>query len=122
LYYERSDVVTDNEKIARWAGWKDHEMFHGLQPPFTSPMPLSVPAYINDPVACFGLLDVLVEKGYEIYLEHCGSKWRCGRCGFLYHPYHPDAEWCVSVKDTKEAAIIAAVIEVIKREQEVKGE
>lgn len=55
--------MTDNEKIAKWAGVDYHictpEAFHCDGCANNLP---DLPDYPNDSAACFGLLDVLVSK------------------------------------------------------------
>jgi hypothetical protein len=55
--------MTD-EKIARWAGWT---FYKGWRNPAGNSK-VDCPNYLTECDACLGLLNVLVEKGYEVTL------------------------------------------------------
>lgn len=61
--------MTNNEKIARWAGWKRNRFDY------------RTPDYENSDAAAITLLPVVAEKGYYIdlitILNHKKNKWRC---------------------------------------------
>jgi len=108
--------MTDNEKIARWAGWTDHPMFHGLQPPEGSPMATSLPNYSTDAEAV-QLLNVLVEKGYSFNLYHYDTESGMGIClevNQKHTPYTSVVKRGASIHE----AITAAVLQVIEKEKE----
>ena len=89
----------DNKRIAEWAGLDIEQCRSGI------------PYYPNDPPACFGLLDVLVEKGYWVDLSLCAQGKSC-QIGI-----EPGVELYASlVQPTKELAILEAVSQVIEKE------
>jgi len=105
--------MTDNEKIARFAGWTDHPMFHGLQPPEGSPMATPLPSYSTDAEA-IQLLNVLVEKGYRYELSGMRTVNTSHWCG-IKKPY--DSCWIVEEhRSSINESILAAVLAVIERE------
>lgn len=94
--------MTDNEKIARWAGWVTDPLLGASA---------NCPNYPSDHAACFDLLDVLVSKGYYPSLKIT----------------KPSLEWGVDLngnrefvvrKPTKEQAIISAVLQVVEKEEQ----
>jgi hypothetical protein len=124
--------MTDTEKIAKWAGIKCwHEWaieFNSVEVKWkcekcgakkltysVETFPESPPAgpdYLNGP-AVYGLLDVLVGRGYSPCLFYdLDSKWSieiyCGGDFFL----------ATINKPTIHEAIVAAVLEVIRREED----
>ena len=107
--------MTDNEKLARWQGWK-------VQP--RGKVTPHIPDYRNDATACDSLLDTLVEKGFDVrlqsFLEDLASdRWQCSLWQIPTEQNDYDGSCIVDMfKPTRRAAVVAAVLELIGKELE----
>lgn len=101
--------MTDNEILARWQGNPNFSQITLILQTDTGYWP----DYPNDAAACDSLLDTLVEKGFEyrIYYtkenKHDVSVW-------------PDSGNVIDTLGhvTRRAAVVAACLEVARKEQE----
>ena len=103
--------MTDNEKLLLWQGWKNHTTLGWCRPPGKDGLwfaEITVPDYPNNDAAAMSLLDTLVEKGYEYNL--CGNTRKVD-----LRIYKDDVGVCMSIKPTRRAAVVAAVLELIER-------
>lgn len=100
--------MTDNERLARWQGWK---CISGdwVAPSGRCENLGMTPNYLNDDAAAMSLLDTLVEKGFEYNL--C-----CNTRSVDFRIYQDDAGFSISIKPTRRAAVVAAVLELIGKE------
>lgn len=99
--------MTDNEKLARWQGLKPKyslaEALYGVDS--------NVPDYLNDDTAAMSLLDTLVGKKYDIFMDNASAAWSCE-----IYPNNGDARLAFSYgKPTRREAVVAAVLELIER-------
>ena len=95
--------MTDNEKLARWQGWK-------VQPRGKVTPP--IPDYLNDDTAAMSLLDTLVGKKYDIFMDNASAAWSCE-----IYPNNGDARLAFSYgKPTRREAVVAACLELIGKE------
>ena len=105
--------MTDNEILARWQG-----------PAFGEPPNeyYEMPDYLNDDAAAMSLLDTLVEKGYVPQLAYNGTTllWQCAIDEWtmvgthrVHSPLINDVELG---RDTRRAAVVAACLEVARKE------
>ena len=89
--------MTDNEKLQMWQ----------LGAVFNN-----IPDYLNDDSAAMSLLDTLVEKGYAVDMASRGHKWDIGIAR-----NDCNLDYCISmVKPTRRESIVAAVLELIGKE------
>ena len=113
--------MTDNERLARWQGWK---CISGdwVAPSGRCENLGMTPNYPNDDAAAMSLLDTLVEKGYDVrvqsFLEDLPSeRWQCSL--WLVPTEQNDSDGiCISdvYKGTIKEAIVAACLEVVSEE------
>lgn len=113
--------MTDNEKLARWQGYtfvydsSEGVVFTPPSKPKAAWQHISkLPDYLTDSAACMSLLDTLMEKGYKVSLKSITKKiWRC-----LIITIGNDKFWFEELKPSINESIIAACLEVVKKEEE----
>lgn len=115
--------MTDSELLARWQGWKPiSPNIIGKYWRNGDECIITLPDYPNDAVACDSLLDTLVEKGYcpVLGLNGTTNLWQCDIDEFfmrgkirLHSPVITEIG-----ANTRREAIIAACLEVARKEQE----
>lgn len=116
--------MTDNEKLARFQGWK----VKAIKPTtimFPEPLPdvwvmytdegdqMPLPDYLNDDAAAMSLLDTLVERGMRWEMKGCKNEvW------FEINKQYPDrlGDWTITGNwaATRREAVVSAVLELIK--------
>lgn len=97
--------MTDNARLAKWQEWEEYH----------SDINKHVPDYLNDDAAAMSLLDTLVNKGYQHYVTYT-EVWKHSCIVFENN----NTEWSTkSNYHTRNEAIIAACLEVARRELEV---
>lgn len=104
--------MTDNGKIARWQGVYPNPPKYRDE----ADNDAQCPDYLNDDAAAMSLLDTLVEKGFDVSLEHDNDGWIC--C------YIRDIDKCYIWEDggyhtTRREAVVAACLEVARKEMDV---
>ena len=113
-----------NRKIAEWAGVKIHS-YCDSDCPCTKDLKCrdccsttsAYPDYRHDPAAAMGLLDVLVEKGWEIETSSRNSG-HAVRCRIETDRPFKEGTWLYTDRmATLNAAIVEAVLQVIEREK-----
>jgi hypothetical protein len=104
--------MTDNEKIARFAGWT---FYKGWRNPAGNST-VVCPNYLTDSAACLGLLNVLVEKGYGVTLQKAAPE-KVWSVLVICDDIINDNQWyTTSQGDSIHEAITAAVLQVIEKE------
>lgn len=102
--------MTDNEKLARWQGWKPDE-FTVLKYSLAWVSPDGItkhaiyPNYTVDEVAARSLLDTLIAKGFAIEICSNDSTWACEIIGYA-RVYKP----------TRRESVVAAVLQLLQGE------
>jgi len=95
--------MTDNEILARWQGPMFGEPLHEYY---------ELPDYLNDDAAAMSLLDTLVGKKYDIFMDNASAAWSCE-----IYPNNGDARLAFSYgKPTRREAVVAACLELIGKE------
>lgn len=113
--------MTDNERLARWQGWK---CISGdwVAPSGRCENLGMTPNYLNDDVAAMSLLDTLPEKGYCPLLGLNGTTnlWQCEIDKFYMHGgirlHSPVVSDVDLGRTTRREAVCAAVLEMIGSE------
>ena len=103
--------MTDNEILARWQGLDSHECDeHAFHCDDCVRGSMQTPDYLTNSAACMSLLDTLVKKGYYPEVFYCSAhNWNCAI---------QDDDLAVQGRDKDiNTAIVAAVLEVAKKEQ-----
>ena len=111
--------MTNNEILARWQGWSfiDTHWISKNGYDYVAP-----PDYLTDSAACMSLMDTLVEKGFTFTLYSELNNNRLFGCCIWEHD---KSTWTNPIADaenkpTINQAIVAAVLEVAKKELEGK--
>lgn len=114
--------MTDSEILARWQGWENHPQLGFVLKLSEVGFTANLPDYPNDDAAAMSLLDTLVEKGYTYQLlesfrvlpdtkvQHrlrFGKQGKENLCGMVA---------IGGLKPTRREAIIAACLEVARKE------
>ena len=107
--------MTNNKILARWQGLENvrpTRLSNGTIVIIYNSNEI-VPDYLNNDAAAMRLLDTLIEKGFDVSLEHDNDGWIC--C------YIRDIDKCYIWEDggyhtTRREAVVAACLELIEKE------
>ena len=103
--------MTDNEKLARWQGWKNDTTLGWCRPIcgdswFTE---VETPDCLNNDAAAMSLLDTLVEKGYTYYLSGDARE-------VDLRIFKGGDGICLRIKPTRREAVVSALLRLIEKE------